>query len=626
MIQFIAQWNGYEADAIHSLDSAEESRLVAAGLARYFRAGMDGTSTSGAVFVPSIPTTEAIIAAAQAARDAGGGYVDLSNIGDLTLTQSLPLMPGVIYRGAGAITYQVKGSRIVDGAPRLRGNGAFPAFAWNTADRVSAYTGATDQIASLAFHASECSGAGVMNVALSGFSDGIRAGALYEGGLVHMQISNLVMEDLTGWGLWLENCQQGYVRDVTVFDAALGHGAFIASSGNLPGGGEHWNHGNYVVENIFGQTSEAGDVHTAGWAFFKRGVGSHNLNDVHVHGIQSNLVKVRAYTGTNAATFSAGVLTVSDISKFKDESQIYFEAAPSGGTNIKANASYVVASATPTTGGAGTLTLTDKPGGSVISLAGLTGTLTVVNKGLPGLMIYGTVTYSSWTGVDIESWSTNSIFVAGLSGCKLDLQIVTAQPHSNSAFTARGLNPGNTVNAHQIYNAVDMADGDKFFAWNGPRPQVNHSGTGRGIGIQYVNMDTGGQHASTANTTRVELGDSRHISGSTDSKSSWFNLLGFSAMTVDSTSANMGGDWGQLISYSGTANGTLGILSLTDSRRGLPYFFSNASAFTWTINTSGGQTIDGAAGVTSIVIPAYTTAVLMGSKTAAGTRYWARLK
>ena len=48
MIQFLAQWNGYEADAIHSLGSAEESRLVAAGLARYFSAGMDGTSTSGA--------------------------------------------------------------------------------------------------------------------------------------------------------------------------------------------------------------------------------------------------------------------------------------------------------------------------------------------------------------------------------------------------------------------------------------------------------------------------------------------------------------------------------------------------------------------------------------------------
>lgn len=63
MIQFLAQWNGYEADAIHSLDSAEESRLVAAGLARYFSAGMDGTSTSGALIVPITATTELSIAA-----------------------------------------------------------------------------------------------------------------------------------------------------------------------------------------------------------------------------------------------------------------------------------------------------------------------------------------------------------------------------------------------------------------------------------------------------------------------------------------------------------------------------------------------------------------------------------
>lgn len=63
MIQFLAQWNGYEADAIHSLYSAEESRLVAAGLARYFIAGIDGTSTSGALIVPITATTELSIAA-----------------------------------------------------------------------------------------------------------------------------------------------------------------------------------------------------------------------------------------------------------------------------------------------------------------------------------------------------------------------------------------------------------------------------------------------------------------------------------------------------------------------------------------------------------------------------------
>ena len=80
MIQFLAQWNGYEADAIHSLDSAEESRLVAAGLARYFRAGMDGASTSGAVFVPA---KSALIAAyeAQQASDVQNGPMLLARSG-----------------------------------------------------------------------------------------------------------------------------------------------------------------------------------------------------------------------------------------------------------------------------------------------------------------------------------------------------------------------------------------------------------------------------------------------------------------------------------------------------------------------------------------------------------------
>ena len=585
------------------------------------------STTSGAVFVPALPTTEAIIAAAQAARAAGGGIVDLSGI-DVTLTQSLPLLDSVVYVGGGCISYSILTSSVVYGSTILRGNGIFPAFSHNIVDRASAYNvSSNDTLSNQAFHASECDGAGVQQMALIGFSDGIRAGALYEGGLTHMQISNLVIANSTRWGLWLENCQQGYVRDVTVFDTTdtcTGFGAFVASAGNVPSGGEMWNHGNYVVENIFGQTG--GNLETAGWVFRTRGAGSHNLNDVHVHGIQANIIGNRTYTGTGAATFSGGVLTVTDISKFRAESQIYFTTAPAGGSNIKANVSYVVASATPTTGGAGTLTLTDKPGGSVISLAGLTGTLTVVNKGMPGLYICGAVTYSSWTGVDMECHSTNSAYMAGTAGCKVDLQIVTGQPNSNSVFTARGVNAGNTVNAHQIYNSVDIDDNSQFMGWNGPRPTTNQFGKARGVGIQFTNADAGGQHASTANTARVELGDGRHISGSTDSKSSWFNLLGFSSMTVEAVTASMGGDWGQMIAYSGPANGTLGILSLTDARRGLPYIFSNASSFTWTINTSGGQTIDGAPGVTSIVIPAYTTAMLMGSKTAQGNRYWARLK
>lgn len=72
MIQFLAQWNGYEADAVYSLDSAEESRLVAAGLARYFSAGMDGTSTSGAVFSTA--------AAFQAALDAAAAQASVVEI------------------------------------------------------------------------------------------------------------------------------------------------------------------------------------------------------------------------------------------------------------------------------------------------------------------------------------------------------------------------------------------------------------------------------------------------------------------------------------------------------------------------------------------------------------------
>lgn len=41
-IQFLAQWNGYEAGSVQTLSAPEEGRLVAAGLARVYVGGMDG--------------------------------------------------------------------------------------------------------------------------------------------------------------------------------------------------------------------------------------------------------------------------------------------------------------------------------------------------------------------------------------------------------------------------------------------------------------------------------------------------------------------------------------------------------------------------------------------------------
>ncbi len=55
-IQFLAQWNGYEAGSVQSLTAAEETRLVSAGLARVYRFGIDGRADvgrSGAISLPS---------------------------------------------------------------------------------------------------------------------------------------------------------------------------------------------------------------------------------------------------------------------------------------------------------------------------------------------------------------------------------------------------------------------------------------------------------------------------------------------------------------------------------------------------------------------------------------------
>lgn len=59
-IQFLAQWNGYEAGSVvSSLSASEESRLVAAGLARVYRLGIDGRVDLGRVGPVELPSRAA---------------------------------------------------------------------------------------------------------------------------------------------------------------------------------------------------------------------------------------------------------------------------------------------------------------------------------------------------------------------------------------------------------------------------------------------------------------------------------------------------------------------------------------------------------------------------------------
>lgn len=69
-IQFLAQWNGNEAMSIKTLAAAEESRLVAAGIARVYADAMDGGSGGAAVVYRK---TGALDDASRAALDNSAG-------------------------------------------------------------------------------------------------------------------------------------------------------------------------------------------------------------------------------------------------------------------------------------------------------------------------------------------------------------------------------------------------------------------------------------------------------------------------------------------------------------------------------------------------------------------------
>lgn len=189
------------------------------------------------IVCPTVLTTAAITAAAQAMSLMGGGIVQLP-AGIIPLqAPGLPLLQGVKYRGMGvALNFDVTPNAA--GGTLLTGDGTFPAFycVTTTAGASTAQATLGDlpfpaiTVAQAATFTHNC---GVEELMMSTFSWGIKAGALYNPGISMSTIRNVHAHGCTYWGFWFENCGTVRIEYPSAFYNVTGQFMFTASGTNV---------------------------------------------------------------------------------------------------------------------------------------------------------------------------------------------------------------------------------------------------------------------------------------------------------------------------------------------------------------------------------------------------------
>jgi hypothetical protein len=558
-----------------------------------------GGATSRAVFVPSMPTTEGIIAAAQAARDAGGGYVDLSDM-ELTLTQTLPFYDNVIYRGNGG-SFNMFGSTLISGTI-LRGDGTFPAFSGNDTDRGASQTYA-------AFVAEFIKNAGVQGVGLDNFSYGIKVGGKFTAGISEPRISGVHITNCTQWGVWLENLHNGAVSDIRA-DLNANVAAFVAS------GGTALNTGNYTVERVKGNPN----THRGKGVMFRvRGTGS-TMNDVHSRycsaaGKQGNLGQ-RAQTVT--ITSGTAAISVPDLSHYSVDMGVVFSA--NVGNNIKGGASesatrwtYFIKSVSAATG-AGTVTIADRVQGATITPDGSSAVVQMITAGATLFEVStedsGTShTHCSHKSTDIEQQGTAAVVLQDCINVLYESGIMPGTPESIHQIVGRGLDSRTQVICFQRCSSFDF-DGQKH-GFLGVSPASRRDSLGIGVHFDwsqnwgalslYGNPDIWGNSAFVYRHKFAFAGTvTPRVQGQT--------------ITVND---------GTNVVYEGTAGGTVNMPSINDNNRGVDIMLSNPTAGNAVFAGQAGQNFVGnGTSAATITVPANTNVLVRGLKTG-GTFYWA---
>lgn len=573
-------------------------------------------------FWPAYPasaaTDAAIRTAASAANAAGGGRVILP-AGNITLTAPLPLYDGVIYEGTGFGNSVDSGFHPTYGT-RLVGNGTFPCFAYNSQGAGDKTTGSFDLGAALAsttaFLTAMRRGCGARNMAIQSFSYGVRVGGAYNPGIVDPVFEDLFIAECSEWGVWLENCTLGRIRNIHCFKNTIGQMMVAGSSG----GSAIWNVGNTQFLYVLCQ---------AGTAQYARNLcvwaraGSY-INDLMFFGAQVNGTSLDI-SATGSWSAGNADITVPDASIWPVGLPV---CATSNTSDFGKYAIYWVVYSSGTT-----IRLSTTKGGTA-KVPSSPNSVTFASKGHPHLEIIGespaSVQPCNFQGVDLEANGTTVIYAQNAWGQYIQTNL-TPDP-STTAQHFRMIT-GRTLSQSRIafpYGyTLDLDSGSQLVIVDGIRREFGAranggDNTGFGFGL-VVDSSSAAQNPSGALYLTGNYQPDIYINKTSKSLVFQKQIQLLQTHLSGTQSVQTDGYYSSLV-HQNAANDTWTLPAVTTSHAGQLLFLSNPqSANTLTVQTSSSQNIVGL-GVsgTSITIAANSSALLMACNNN-GTLFWARL-
>lgn len=633
----------------------------------------DAADKASIFYPPSDDYTGILLASYAAEQNGPGSIVQLKPI-TYTLTGPIPLREGVSYHGSGVTwnmiaSYAGGGGQNEIMGTILVGDGTFNCFEYQPDDlnpwsssaasisgttltiggtitgtliagttvvghgvepgtRVlsgsgTTYTVNTSQtVATVAMHGntqhpdgdtlknSAINAGSIKGLAMTEFLNGIKIGGLFQAGVNHLVMDNVIAYDNLGWGFYLENVNDMVVGSIISCGNGVGH-VFIGGSGTA-----YQNYGDGLIQKIFCQgAGKYFNIKTRGIVFEARGLNT-AFNDMCVTHIGIN-GGAYSYSGTATVTSGSKLIAVPDLSQYAYGSGVFFSSTVG---NIRAQSTYFVVSKSAETG-AGTITISSKKGGALV-VPSVSGTPTINCKGGTHLELCGDYLYgsgASLTGVNILHSDVESTGTAGI----LFQAATFSRINSNASLTHNGLVCRDIAETSCVYlgsssSGLDIDSSSQRLMLTGVRP----------LPAELVNLMCLGAVTNDAKHT-LEL--YMQGNGSTtptigmDVTGAWECIrLGHMMRLNHSQQAGvtLNPNTGQVITIN-SSGGTLTLPTIVSDMLGTPWYISNPYAVTATINTSSSQLVNNVAAATSITLAANSGVKLIPQQVG-GTFYWAR--
>lgn len=556
------------------------------------------SGASGPVFVPAGLTYGHVMDAITKLQATGKpGTIQLDpDLYDLTAEgQGLPYLSGVTLAGS---SYQLNTGQSLVGGTIIQGNGTFDLISANAADL------AVPPANLPAMLSTGVRNAHIRDLALKGGRNGIKVGALYQGGAYQSSIRRIRIESCTEWGMHVENWQYSHMSEIDIAPSAgqKGVGRIV---GSVPA--TIFNHGNLFISDLF---SEGGDRYTRGWCFHARGATTSSFNDIFVADLQRNCSGSKL---TVAATMANGnpEITVPDSSLFPVDLPVTVSASVNGFTRW---ATYFVI-----VSGANKVQLANQMGGVAVVPNGATA-VNLITWGWAGLEIVGygvtgsngsDIQPSTFSGLDIEGKGTNMVV----------LQNANVHVGIGTAFNTQDTDLATTVCARSVFGgtinssgtvSTDFDSGSAGALWaTGLRRRTDQTNPGY-MPQGLVRTETGrmGLNLGTIPNGGVDIAlEALNISGRAFMYP--HNPIGQRVATFTALTGGLAGQEAGAYAFVGTANSvrTLPTLSgaagATNTYNGVVYELANCSTtpgVTLTINTAAGQPFNRQTGKTSMVL------------------------